>query len=233
MCVIIHQPKDSRQVTYDEFESSWQTNPHGFGMMYFNKNRWIVSIEKSMKMKDAWEKYNNIFNEFEWETDFVLHFRYSTHWSVGLSNTHPFPCGNGKYLVHNWVLGYMSDKQWEEDYSDTRLLAKTLESFDKESHDNWLENPVVCDFIQSICTWDKILVMDKDGGVWAFGAKWVSSPDGKLWASNGSPFDYSNYLLTEWDGYSKEEGFFEDGVWVTNQEYCERNGIQYKASEWV
>ena len=63
MCVIIHQPKDSRQVTFEEFQSSWQSNPHGFGLMYFHNGS--VRIEKSMKMMDAWDIYNNLSKELE------------------------------------------------------------------------------------------------------------------------------------------------------------------------
>ena len=239
MCVIIHQQKDKRQVTYEEFESSWQSNPHGFWLIYFNNNK--VCIEKSMRMKEAWAIYNNLASELEWETDFILHFRYSTHWSIGLDNCHPFPCGNGKYLVHNGVLGYSSTNPWEEDFSDTKLLALTLEKFDVNPNDNWLYNQVVCDFVNSICTWDKILVMDTDGQVYRFGKEGIESPCGQLWASNDSPFDMYGYhkfygscntveVDEEWHDLS--QGFYEDGVWISNEEYCNRYGIPYVASEW-
>ncbi len=236
MCVIIHQPKDSRQVTFEEFQSSWQSNPHGFGLMYFHNGS--VRIEKSMKMMDAWDIYSNLSKELEWVSDFVLHFRYSTHWTIGLANTHPFHCGNGKYLVHNGVLGYTSDKPWQEDFSDTRLLAKTLEDIDwDEETSNWLESQVVYDFVNSVCTWDKILVMGNDGVVHQFGDKGVMSPCGQLWASNDSPFDMYGYCthktqVIEPQEYDISEGFFEDGVWITNQEYCERYGIPYDPADW-
>lgn len=235
MCVIIHQPKDNRQVTFEEFQSSWQSNPHGFGLMYHHWGK--VCIEKSMKMMDAWDIYSNLSKELEWETDFVLHFRYSTHWTITLQNVHPFHCGNGKYLVHNGVLGYTSDKPWQEDFSDTRLLAKTLEDIDWDDEtSNWLESQVVCDFVNSVCTWDKILVMGNDGVVHYFGDKGILSPCGQLWASNDSPFDIYGYCnhktKAESQEYDASEGFFEDGVWTTNQEYCERYGIPYDPADW-
>lgn len=239
MCVIIHQPKDNRQVTFEEFQSSWQSNPHGFGLMYFHNGS--VRIEKSMKMMDAWDIYSNLSKELEWETDFVLHFRWSTHWTIGLANTHPFHCGNGKYLVHNGVLGYSSDKVGEEDFSDTRLLALTLEKIEKGLDSNWLESDIVCDFVNSTCTWDKILVMDTNGKVYYFGDKWVMSPCGQLWASNDSPFDmYGSHCtygkskvdIDEDNEFDTRQGFFEDGVWVTNEDYCIRNGIPYNEADW-
>lgn len=226
MCVIIHQKKDKRQVTREEFESSWYSNPHGFGMMYMHNG--AVRTYKSMNMNEAYAEYNKISTDFMDETDFVLHFRFSTHWSIGISNTHPFHCGNGKYLVHNGVLGYSSTKPWEEDFSDTRLLAKTLETIDGENTwNNWLDNEVVCDFVNSVCTWDKILVMDTNGEVHYFGKKGVCSPCGELWASNESPFEYTTYI-TGGDEY----GFYENGEYITAKAWCEREGMPYNREEW-
>lgn len=231
MCVIIHQPKDNRQVTLEEFQSAWQSNPHGFWLMYFSNDK--VCVEKSMKMMESWDIYNNLASELEWETDFVLHFRWATHGSKNLDNTHPFPCGNGKYLVHNWVLGYESQVPSETDYSDTRLFASTLEKFPWE----WLDSEVMCDFVQSVCTWDKVLVMDNTWKVYYFGDKWEMSPDWKLWASNDSPFHgykyygETDYRLSEEEKLLKE-GFFEDGIWISNKEYCERYGIPYDSKDW-
>lgn len=236
MCVIIHQPKKGRQVTYDEFASSWQQNPHGFGLMY--TVNWVVVTEKSMRMNDAFEKYFTAHNEYAGTTDFVLHFRYSTHWSIGIDNVHPFPCGGGKQLVHNGVLGYTSSKKWEEDFSDTRLLAKTLETINNSIWD-WLESDVICDFVHSVCSWDKILVMDTDGSVHYFGADGVMSSDGKLWASNSSPFDWlhshsNSRTLTAEDAefYIDRDGFMEDWVFITNEQYCKKYGIPYDEADW-
>lgn len=230
MCVIIHQKKDKRQVTLDEFQSSWHTNPHGFGMMYFYNGS--VRTYKSMNINEAWQEYKKLSDDLMDETDFVLHFRFSTHGTIGLANCHPFHCGNGKYLVHNWVLGYTSDKPWEEDFSDTRLLAKTLVDIDgNETNNNWLNNPVVCDFVNRVCTWDKILVMDTDGKVHYFWAKWVHSPCWELWASNDSPFDYCGYSSLEDESIDKD-WFMENGVWVTNKQYCERWWIPYNPMDW-
>lgn len=68
-------------------------------------------------------------------------------------------------------MGYSSDKVGEEDFSDTRLLALTLEKIEKGLDSNWLESDIVCDFVNSTCTWDKILVMDTNGKVYYFGDK--------------------------------------------------------------
>lgn len=154
-----------------------------------------------------------------------------------MANTHPFHCGNGKYLVHNGVLGYSSDKVGEEDFSDTRLLALTLEKIENGLGSNWLESSIVCDFLNSTCSWDKILVMDTDGQVYYFGDSGVKSPCGQLWASNDSPFYTCGYSKSQIsiikdNDFDYSQGFFEDGIWVTNKEYCEKYGIPYDPIDW-
>ena len=205
MCVIIHQPSTSRQVSFKEFQNSWNSNPDGFGLMYADNG--VVHTIKSMTMMDSWEKYESISSIW---TDIVLHFRFATHWTTNLTNTHPFPCGNGKYLVHNGVLGYESDDKDKLDFSDTRLLAETLSKYQGE----WLDDPVMMHMVESVCTWDKILVMDTKWEVHYFGCDGLMSKDKELWASNGAPF-----------------GLDEDEIkWAKDN--CLDMGIPYVESEW-
>ena len=233
MCVIIHQWKGKRNVTYKEFSNAWSANPHWFGLMTFVDGR--VCVDKAMKLQDAWEIYSSYAEEVGWQENMVLHFRMATHWSINRSNTHPFHCGNGKYLVHNGVLGYTSKKPWEEDMSDTRLLAQALEKFDSNPNDNWLDNDVVTDMVHKICSWDKVVVMDTNGDVWFFGAKGLMSSDGELWASTNAPFSSYSYCSYANEGDLLDEEWFwdENGVYVSYKEYCDEIGIPYNPDDWL
>jgi predicted glutamine amidotransferase len=106
MCIIIHQRKGKRNVTREEFNTSWSNNPDGFGIMYHAYGS--VLTGKALNIQDAWDLYQEALERGGTDTDYVLHFRMATHGEVTLSNCHPFPCGNGKYLVHNGVFGFHS-----------------------------------------------------------------------------------------------------------------------------
>lgn len=209
MCVIIHQARGKRQVTYEEFRSSWQTNSDWFGMLYFDTELEKVIAYKNMNMAQSWKEYDEVVNNYI-DTDIILHFRMSTHWTTDLANCHPFPCGNSKYLVHNGVFGYHDTTR--PTFSDTRLLAESLSKYQWE----WLDDDIIREMMNSICSWDKVLVMDSKWDVWFFGAKWVMSEDEQLWASNTSPFN--SYMKTKWshlipDGIdadmTDEEGYWD------------------------
>ena len=68
--------------------------------------------------------------------------------------------------------------------------------------------------VESVCTWDKILVMDTKWEVHYFGCDGLMSKDKELWASNGAPF-----------------GLDEDEIkWAKDN--CLDMGIPYVESEW-
>lgn len=185
MCVIIHNKKLSRRLTRDEFDSSWQRNPHWFWVMYSKDSR--VIVKKSLDKEESFSLYNDAFDDANWG-NVVTHFRMATHWPVTMDNTHPFYCGKDvnwwdMYLVHNGVLWY-TDKN-RPTWSDTRILAYSLSWKPKwyVVKQEWI------DLINSLCSWDKILIMDSCWEVHYFWAQWVDIVEWEnwIWASNTSP----------------------------------------------
>lgn len=185
MCVIVMNSKGSRKLTEAEFNQCWRRNPHGYGIMYVVDS--VVISKKTMELPSAFELYNQVMDLNTWNV--VSHFRFATHGSVGIANTHPFDCGlddsgGNMMLVHNGVLGYSS--KLEPDKSDTRLLCDILKRFPR----GYTKLQEYNDAINKQLSWDKILIMDSSGNVSHYGAAGVAVDDG-IWASNNAPITYN------------------------------------------
>lgn len=188
MCVIVMNSKGSRKLTLEEFDQCWRRNPHGFGIMY-SENDMVVS-QKTMELESAFNLYNEVMELIDGNV--VSHFRFATHWSVGIANTHPFDCGlddtgGNMMMVHNGILGYSS--KTEPDKSDTRLLCDILKRFPM----GYIKRQEYVDAINKQLSWDKILIMSSNWDVSHFGADWVKIDDG-IWASNDAPRIYKKTM---------------------------------------
>ena len=118
MCVIIIKQKGnvmSREIA----RTSSKINPHGLGIVWLDT--FEVSYHKS-------KEYKLLLTE----RPFIAHFRYATVGKVGLSNTHPFICGNNKdeLLMQNGTIKGIGT----ETMCDSKVLAISLGNVDRK---NW------------------------------------------------------------------------------------------------
>lgn len=185
MCVLIHNKPNSRKLTRDEFNASWFRNPHGFGVMYSKDNK--VVVKKSMNIDESFRLYEESYADAKWAS-VVTHFRFKTHGEITIANVHPFPCGKDKWggtmwLAHNGVLGFTS-KEYPS-YSDTRILSLMLSRLPA----HYVEMKQHVDYINELCSWDKIIIMDSRGNCYYFGASGVDVVGWEkgIWASNSAP----------------------------------------------
>lgn len=131
MCIICVSRKGIRQPNEFEIKNMWESNPHGAGYMFFNKDEKKVEIHKGfMNLKDFMRSVNE--EEFTDDDVVVYHFRISTQAGVNPQMTHPFPlsddlkdmeildclCDVG--IAHNGIIRITSKKG--ADYSDTALF---------------------------------------------------------------------------------------------------------------
>lgn len=116
MCIIIIKQKNN-VMSRDTAEVSSRINPHGLGVV------WLDTFEVS---------YHNS-NEYEillTTRPFIAHFRFATVGKVGLSNTHPFVCGDNKdeLLMQNGTIYGLGT----EDMCDSKMLANSLGSIKRD-----------------------------------------------------------------------------------------------------
>lgn len=186
MCVLLCNRIGSRKLTREEFNNWWNTNPHGFWVMYSDGEKLIVY--KSMDLNESFTLYEKAYEEAKWG-NVVSHFRMATHGVKTIDNVHPFYCGKDEYggdmmLAHNGIIQYDAKSIWEK--SDTRLFAEWLSTFPNgyEKMDEYKY------LINSYLTWDKVIIMNSRGEPHYFGSVGMEM-DGDIWASNGSCKVYS------------------------------------------
>lgn len=98
MCLII-QSQAEIPLTKRFVEDVAKKNNDGWGMMWIQNNQLKTYRSTESKIDHIMEEYNKV-KEFAP----YLHFRMRTHGHVDISNTHPYYCGHGIYLMHNGVL---------------------------------------------------------------------------------------------------------------------------------
>ncbi len=129
MCLLVVQynkkgQKKSSLITKKTFEDSWESNPHGFGLGYFDKDRQSVLFH-SMKMDDSWEAYKDHHGRFRGHM--IVHWRYATQGLKDESNCHPFLTDHAEPMIlgHNGVLTPIPP-DCPKDWSDTHWFAKNM-----------------------------------------------------------------------------------------------------------
>lgn len=176
MCLIIRKPADI-QIPQDILSASYDYNPHGMGVMYYDGKE--VKVEKIMPrdLKDVLEFYNKFS-----KSECAFHMRLKTRGAIDEDMIHPFevlPPGKdfpGLYLMHNGTLTIKSiaKKTLEEnldaielpkgkaldDLSDSWLFSNVIVKNMLEKDPTLLQNPFFVEMIsQYVGSNNKILFL--------------------------------------------------------------------------
>lgn len=117
MCLIVDKPSDA---AWDiaVLTNALEDNPDGWGIMYHPGSGRKVRVQRGLDPSRFWDSLRSVPSN----AHVTLHFRWATHGTVGLHNTHPFGYGSG-HLVHNGVLNVtIRDKR----RSDTAHFASNM-----------------------------------------------------------------------------------------------------------
>ncbi len=121
MCLSILNKRGSAKIPYAHFKQAWNGNKDGGGISYYKNKKTI--IEKTMSnCKTFYSLYNHAYNESD--GDILIHFRYATHGTISVENTHPFKIGANTTFIHNGMLPHMELRH--EKHSDTYMLNEMM-----------------------------------------------------------------------------------------------------------
>jgi hypothetical protein len=131
MCLIIECKKDipiSRELM-DEFVGR---NNDGFGLMYVKDNKLETEKYFDGTPDQLWERY-----EATKEYEPVIHLRMKTHGLIDHTNTHPYYCIHGIWLMHNGVLsiGNSSDTNKSDTWHFIDKVINPILRWAKNPHD--------------------------------------------------------------------------------------------------
>lgn len=100
MCVIVVKPANFSLSAADT-SAMYSRNSDGIGIMYAESG--AIRTAKALPATAA-DAVDFIAEHAPHERECIIHFRYATHGSVSIENTHPFPVVDGLFLAHNGVL---------------------------------------------------------------------------------------------------------------------------------
>lgn len=120
MCVIIHRPKDAKEILERHLKTIIRMNDDGWGISYFKDGH--VRVAKSMAMIDSIETIRELEKE---NIEFLFHARFATHGDTNLANCHPFQIKDG-FLFHN---GKINVHCRSNKMSDTFYFASKVSKF--------------------------------------------------------------------------------------------------------
>lgn len=90
-------------IEQSSIERAFKAHPHGAGIAYsYRKGRSKISVARKGFM--SVDSLLVALDRVPKDVDIAIHFRYATHGSVSQVNTHPFPVGKDRYVMHNGVL---------------------------------------------------------------------------------------------------------------------------------
>ena len=182
MCIAIFSPKNIFQ-TKQILENCWRTNKDGAGYMYANNGKIIIKKEL-----ESFDKFFSMYEE-DWkenqDRNFVIHFRFKTHGSVNLDNTHPFMIQDDIAFCHNGIINI----ETYEDKSDTRVFGEGVLEYIPNLKE-MIQNPGLQFLIESSIGWSKLIFLDNEGDVTI-----LNERDG-IWETDGSWYSNNGYLNT-------------------------------------
>jgi predicted glutamine amidotransferase len=120
MCIIA-SIKSNQQISKSTLKRCWNNNPHGGGFMFTDGKK--IHVYKEMS---SFKRYYNTFLEKRQqypESNFVCHFRISTHGKINDTNCHPFKVNDKLGFVHN---GIIRNAPVSAEYSDTYMFNVTI-----------------------------------------------------------------------------------------------------------
>lgn len=202
MCVIAYFEKD-RELNKQELINCFNENPDGAGIMYFDKKKSRVHIQKGfMTFDEFWD----VASKLPTYLDRVFHFRIATSGKVSGACCHPFPITHDyklmsrtdvwckKGMVHNGVMSdYTPALGMKASHSDTmQFIREVVHPLGEAIH-----NTAVHELWEKAMGTNKYIVLSQKG-VDVIGNFVQSKESGALYSN-------SSYTGSRW-GYSKPVG---------------------------
>ena len=192
MCLLISQTNNT-PIKEELLENADCSNPDGMGFAYAINGD--IKIEKFREFKPFYKAYSKAVKRHGTVTDFILHFRMSTHGvSTGIFNVHPFRVSERLAFAHNGMLDVDTHKK----KSDTQVFNETIL---QKLKPNFLRNTAVCNLIEGFIGSDKLVFLDSDGkstilnesnGHWKKGV-WFSNNSYKPFVPVSYGWNYGTY----------------------------------------
>lgn len=205
MCVIAYFEKD-RELNKVELENCFEANPDGAGLMYYDKNKEMVHIQKGfMDFDSFWE----VASKLPTSLDRVFHFRIATSGKISGACCHPFVVSDnyekmsrtdvwGRMgMVHNGVMyDYTPAEGMKSKHSDTMQFIKEVVS---QLPEDVIMNTALQTLWNKAMGTNKYIVLSRQGTA-VIGNFTQSQESGALYSNTSYMTPrYTKYTGVNWD----------------------------------
>ena len=179
MCIAIYKPS-GKEISKATLQTCFDNNNDGCGFAYINQSQEKHSIElfKYMEFESFYTNYSEAVIE-HCNSDFLIHFRITSHGTTELFNCHPFKVDDDHVFIHN---GIISSVPRDKRKSDTQMFNETILS--KLPYE-WMDSEGIQILVEEFIGGSKLVVLRVDGKVVIYNEKKGSWVDG-CWFSNDS-----------------------------------------------
>lgn len=197
MCLLLFKPAD-KIIPDKHLVVADRNNPHGCGIAVAMGDR--IIIEKA----PTWSADHiiKLLNKYEGHPA-IVHFRYATHGSKNVENTHPFRLNDDWVAAHN---GIISNVKTLEDESDTRAFLRLNVIPMLENNWKLTDEDVIKLLSHEMGTGNKMTFMDKEGNI-AIANESAGHWNEGIWYSNGG-YKTCNYYAVD-DDYDYEQAYWD------------------------
>ena len=118
----------------------------------------VIKICKFRNFETFYKQYTKALKRYGKESDFIIHFRLSTHGTEkGLFNVHPFRISEKMVFAHN---GMLYDVEKDIKKSDTQIFNETIL---QKLQPDFLKNRGVIDLLEGYIGSDKLVFLKSTG----------------------------------------------------------------------
>lgn len=189
MCLLIVKPANV-SIPVEYLDNAVIQHPHGLGCAYAESGKVQITKNPDGDVNELIYLLEEIKH-----LPALVHFRYATHGSVALANTHPFELPKGYAAAHNGIFHNVTP---EGDESDTRAFLRKYIAPRIESGTIASDSKV----IEALVSGSKLALLSPAGEHTIYGEKHGVWRDG-VWYSNESAFA-DEFEFT----YSDKDEFF-------------------------
>lgn len=241
MCVIAYFEKD-RELNKVELENCFAANPDGAGLMYYDKNKEMVHIQKGfMDFDSFWE----VASKLPTSLDRVFHFRIATSGKISGACCHPFVVSDnyekmsrtdvwGRMgMVHNGVMyDYTPAEGMKSKHSDTMQFIKEVVS---QLPEDVIMNTALQTLWNKAMGTNKYIILSRQGTA-VIGNFTQSKESGALYSNTSymTP-QYTKYTGVNWDRLPTTSYYstLEDDIWEDPYYETYDNTYEYPIEVWT
>lgn len=207
MCLLLFKPAD-KIVPDKHLVIADRNNPHGCGIAVAMGDK--IIIEKA----PSWgaEEIIKLLAKYEGHPA-IVHFRFATHGSKNVENTHPFRLNEEWVAAHN---GVISNVKTLHDESDTRAFLRLNVIPILENQWKLTDDDVIKLLAQEMGIGNKMTFMDKTGNIAIANEDQGHWKDG-IWYSNHG-YGACNYYGMD-DDYDYEQAYWDSRAYHGSTNY--------------